>query len=128
MDSEQLTSEEIKKCIEEFKPVGFEIRTVGEYQYLKETHTKSKWFCDFDYLDENNWDIFNLVYPLFLQRVIEGINRLAPNKLTITLDSVIAISNKWDEYIIEFEPLEVSDQAKTQAIKYILNHLTDKAK
>ena len=60
-----LTTEEIKRCIEEFNPEGFEVYNDGEEEYLQ--------LPDGELLKFHT-DYNELAYPLFLQRVIEGVN------------------------------------------------------
>lgn len=121
-----LTVEEIKKCIEEFKPEGCKIEPDGAvniYDVVIDrftNHTDTVEYINYYYMN----------YPLFLQRVIEGINRQYPNggRYWIETDfkeiEILDCKTKrtvanW--YFDEFQG--DIDQAKEQAIKYILDRL-----
>lgn len=108
-----LTVEEIKKCIEEFNPEGFHINPNGFMFY------ESIYLGDYkNYIQEG----FN---SLFLQRVIEGINRTESPYCIIQDQSGLRV---WDAektrgnnfYLWNHESI---DQAKEQAIKYILERI-----
>ena len=77
---------------------------------------------DYRYVLESNDNL--LIYKLFLQRVIEGIKYNYPKKL-LSVEKV-AYEDKyyfsvWNEF--RSDGVETIDQAKEQAIKYILEKL-----
>ena len=107
-----LTAEEFKRCIEEFKPVGFSTQTQFSGDVYLECHGKM--------INMDNSEEFDLVYyPLFLQRVIEGIN-MKSDELDLSIIQnrhEIRVVN-WEYGLLEY--YNCDENGKEQAIKYIL--------
>jgi hypothetical protein len=118
-----LNTEIIKWAIEEFKPEGFEF---GEYR-LRGTLTfpDGQW----SFLDYTS-ELFQLMaYPLFLQRVIEGINRNTNIFIQQMKDCIMVVApineDVMDSTDYYFKDYDTIDEAKEQAIEYIYKELTE---
>jgi hypothetical protein len=111
---------DIKRCIEEFKPEGFRLEKV-EDDYMK-LMTK------IGSIETQSFDWDNLFYSLFLQRVIEAINR-QDNSITIQqMEDCIMVMIKINEDIFDstdyyYDVYSSIDFTKEQAIIYILKQL-----
>ena len=126
-----LTVEDIKKIFDNFEVEGFTADNLG----LNNIHGSCfGWGLingyGNDIEDLAKW--MYIYYPLFLQRVIEGINREYFNVNTnyqpywIELLSKQIIVDKDDSYgyvIFELRDFDNFDQAKEQAIKFILDQM-----
>lgn len=124
-----LTVEEFKRCIEEFKPEGFSF--FGQCELVTPTciiGLKDKGIVSINALNK-------VYYPLFLQRVIEGINRdYSINKhddpifgtVKIFSEDIVTCSTGLKKVICKhfnFKDFENIDEAKEKAIKYILENV-----
>jgi hypothetical protein len=120
MEEIKLTIEDIKKACEFVD--GFEIlyHKVWENGFLIVCPSKSRSYYK-DFIEDLT------VYPLFLQRVIEGINRkdgmfmIRQNRGGLEIFHNVLDDIK-DFYFIGTHD---TDQAKTQAIKYILDQIKE---
>lgn len=117
--STTLTPEEIRRCIEDFKPEGFEY--VSSMQNGR--YGQIKYLNDFFYLQSVTW--MKTLYPLFLTRCIEGINKIIKDVAIVTFWD----GKGWwcydcglDRFDLPMTVYATPDQAKEQAIKYILDH------
>lgn len=106
---------DVKRCIEEFKPEGFEIRNFNGIEIIEFHNILS---CPVDMLGNDL-----VLHPLFLQRVIEGVKikdkeqllSIEPNRHGKWYFSL------WNQYCSDLT--NTPDQAKEQAIKYILSKI-----
>lgn len=119
-----LTVEEIKKCIEEFKPEGFDYLP-SKYNSLDDQIRieGDDYACRYDLYDKT-WT--NFIYPLFLQRVIEGINNLYNNDNKDFMYNIVVdyggLSVRYAGRTLEHYS-NFDDEAKEGAIKFILEQL-----
>jgi len=118
-----VTKTDIKYCVEEFKPEGFEISISKNREIL--CFPDGQW----TYLDYPNELFQVMISQLFLQRVIEGINRKYNDDELLyrvyTKDSYIEVL-----YILAsmetFNFIDDIDEAKVDAIMFIIDQLRAK--
>jgi len=115
-----VTKTDIKYCVEEFKPEGFEISISKNREIL--CFPDGQW----TYLDYPNELFQVMIFQLFLQRVIEGMNNLYinyhgmanveqyPNGL-----SIYGVFHKF----VKYSSFEDVTTAKEKAIEYIIDQL-----
>lgn len=116
---EMLSVEEIKKVFDNFEVEGFSIYK-DSCRLTLEMPCSKLITVDRKYWDSEDFrNIESVYYPLFLQRVIEGINREDGFNIVLSkCDLIVRINNS--ERVFYLENFDSIDQAKTQAIKYIL--------
>ena len=118
-----LSVEEKVRCIEKFKPEGYSIA----YQEKWKSHTiNTPLTTGITFL--NNWDreiTFRGDYPLFIQRVIEGINKQSRGFMITQYWDCIEIEDAHFNSLATIDNECIGDiaQAKEQAIKYILGQI-----
>lgn len=123
-----LTVEEIKKIFDNFEVEGFELDLEGiKVNELGITCTSStnptcRELFLFDIRTNKHLSANRFIYDLFLQRVIEGVNRKADelDLSIVTNKHYIEVVN-WEYDVLEY--FNYSDQAKEQAVKYIIENL-----
>lgn len=119
-----LTNEEIKRCIEAFKPESFPtVKYNSGYLQVKLPHKEHLIDIEEFLLYIDKWD-----YKLFLQEVIEGINKQYLDKQIdywIEMNSSqISCHCDYHGYAL-FENYKVFRTAKEQAIRYILERTNE---
>ena len=119
-----LTVEEIKNCIEEFKPEGFVYHERSCSSFTLE-YKNSCFEIEYDTL---KYSANTEVYELFLQRVIEGINRSNPEWIQISqCGYCVQVLTDCNRDVLLSIDLTINnidiDEAKEQAIKYILENI-----
>jgi hypothetical protein len=103
----KLNIEDIKYCIEEFKPEGYYNTPYGEA--IKKIQKRGKTITDLQ----------EVLYQHFLTRVIEGINKLEDYEIHTTRSNHLIFD--LNNYSLPPEEIEINgDEAKEQAIKYII--------
>jgi hypothetical protein len=118
-----LTVEDIKKIFDNFEVEGFEYRkqhSDSDYDIIYITEfSKSYWYI----ANIKQWGY----YPHFLTRVIEGINKKSNIMIDQTSGYISSIYFNLKTKTQHPEGFDLSvftpDQAKTKAIKYILEQL-----
>ena len=128
--------EDIKACIDMFKPEGFnfseEGKLIGEYQliYTSLTHNTHSVAMTLD-KHGKRLDASDYIYSLFLQRIIEVINNLDLDYY-IEVCKAVTIVNSEDGADFQILLPECGyfpmDQVKEKAILYVLTYLQGKEK
>ena len=122
-----LTAEQIEKLIEIAKPDGFSFD--NNYSILILPNNKCYKIIG-TYTFECVPDYDSVYYPLFLQKCIEGVNKIEGYFAQQMKDCIIVIMEINDSIIdstdYDFKDYNSIDQAKEQALIYMLDQLEGK--
>jgi len=104
-----------------------------EFEYKRSVMVKSLGFRDtieapdgnimvYEDFDSKEW--ITLYYPLFLQRVIEGVNKNDNDIVIVQDDNIIAVVSYSFEKEVTIEDSGTPDQAKEAALIWIMERYT----